>query len=64
MKTKRKTITFAPDSDVLQQIEEVKKRGYGVTSMVLNQVIREQLPKVLKRWDGFAKQNESAEYSQ
>ncbi len=57
----KRTVTFSPDKDVSAQLAEVQKRGYGVRSRVINQAIREQLPKVLKRWDGFSQQSEGAD---
>lgn len=50
---KRNTFTFEIEPDNQALLDEVAKRGRGVRSKVMNQVIREVALEVLRRWDGF-----------
>jgi hypothetical protein len=51
--SKTRTVTFQPTPDLAPLLEEVKKRGRGVQSHVINKALRKGLTKAIKEWERY-----------
>lgn len=60
---KQKTVTFQPESDVLDYLEQANRRGRGVRTRIINQALRECGPQVLKQWDRWRKPKRSFQHA-